>query len=189
MADLQGGAQQIDGGTPHDDADAGNPVKIGFQAAEYNADPPQISADSDRVNAIATPQGIQYVLGGHPNLISREYMTTAVQTVDPIIDSISAGSQIVIVGIEVTVSAATSVTPAVRIGFGASAVPTEPTSGNTVDEMVLSHPGIAAGSGVVKGYGGGIVAVGADAAELRIANDVPTGGQITVIVSYYISTL
>ena len=189
MADVQGGAQQIDGGTPHDDADAGNPVKIGFQAAEYNSDPPQISADSDRVNAISTPQGIQYVLGGHPNLVSREYMTTGVQTTDPIIDSISAGSQIIIVGIKVTVSAAGSTTPAVRLGFGTSAPPTEPTTGNTVDGVVLSHPGLAAGSGVVMGYAGGIVAEGGDGEELRIANDVPTGGQITVGVLYYISSL
>ncbi len=180
---------EVAGDVAHDDPDAGNPVKQGFKAVEFNVDPPTVNADDDRVDSIATPQGIQWVLGGHPNIISREYMTTAVQTVDPIIDSISAGSQIVITEIEVLTSAAGSTTPKVRIGFGTSAPPTEPTSGNTVDEVVLSHPGIAAGSGVVRGNGSGIVAIGADGAELRIANDVPTGGQITVLVNYYISTL
>ena len=180
---------QVVGNIASDTADAGPPVKIGHKAVEFNTDPPTVDTDDDRTDSIATPQGMQWVIGGHPNIISREYMTTAVQTVDPIIDSISPGSQIVITEIEVLTSAAGSTTPKVRIGFGTSAPPTEPTSGNTVDEVVLAHPGIAAGSGVVRGNGSGIVAIGADGAELRIANDVPTGGQITVLVNYYISTL
>jgi hypothetical protein len=186
--DSQGRIQVI-GSAAHDDPDAGDPVGIGFHAVEFNGDPPQVSADDDRVQAIATPQGIQWTLGGHPNIIRREYMTTASQTNDPIIDSIAAGSQIIITAISVMVSSATSVTPQVRIGFGATNPPTEPTTGNTVDDMLISHPGIAAGSGVVEGNGSAAIAVGGDGSELRIANDVPTGGQITVMVSYYISTL
>jgi hypothetical protein len=116
-------------------------------------------------------------------------MTTATQSNDPIIDAVAAGSQIIVTAISVMVSAATSVTPQVRIGFGAVNPPTEPTSGNTVDDMLISHPGIAAGSGVVEGNGSAAIAVGSDGNELRIANDVPTGGQITVMVSYYISPL
>jgi hypothetical protein len=183
------GRSQVVGSVAHDDPDAGDPVGIGFNAVEFNADPPTVSADSDRVRAIATPQGIQWALGGHPNIITREYMTTAAQTNDPIIDTVAGGSQIVVTEIEVLVSAATSVTPQVRIGFGATAVPTEPASGASVDGVALSHPGIAAGSGVVRGNGGAAIAIGADGAELRITNSVPTGGQITVLVSYYVSTL
>jgi hypothetical protein len=185
----QGSAVLMQGDVAHDDADSGNPLSTGLNAAEFNADPPQVDADGDRVRAIATPQGIQWTLGGHPNIIRREYMTTAAQTNDPVIDSIAAGSQIIITAISVMVSAATSVTPQVRIGFGTTNPPTEPTSGNTVDDMLISHPGIAAGSGVVEGNGSAAIAVGGDGNELRIANDVPTGGQITVMVSYYISTL
>ena len=179
----------VQGNVAHDAADSGNPVGIGLNAAEYNTDPPQISADGDRVRAIATPQGIQWALGGHPNITSREYMTTGAQTDDPIIDTIASGSQIIITEIEVLVSAAGSTTPQVRIGFGPTVVPAEPTTGNTADGIVISHPGIAAGSGVVRGNGSGVVAVGGDANELRITNAVPTGGKITVVVSYYISTL
>jgi hypothetical protein len=188
--DLQGQLRVLaTGNVAHDAADAGNPVGIGLNAAEFNADPPQVSTDGDRVRALATPQGIQWTLGGHPNIIRREYMTTAVQTVDAIIDTVAAGSQIVVTAVSVMVSAATSTTPAVRLGFGTTAPPTEPTTGNTVDDMLLSHPGIAAGSGVVEGNGSSAIAVGGDGNELRIACDVPTGGQITVMVSYYISSL
>ena len=178
-----------DGSSAHDASDAGNPLSTGFNATEYNSDPPQISADGDRVRGIATPQGIQWVLGGHPNIIRREYMTTAVQTGDVIIPTVAAGSQIVVTECEVMTSAAGSTTPKVRIGFGTTAPPTEPTTGNTVDGMVLSHPGLAAGSGVVAGTGGAAIAEGGDGLELVIANDVPTGGQITVLVSYYVSSL
>ncbi len=189
MADLQGGAQQVGGDTPHDDADSGNPVKIGHKAVEFNTDPPIVSADDDRVDSIATPQGIQYVLGGHPNLITREWMTTGAQTDDPIIDSIAAGSQIIITDINVGILASGSNTPQVRIGFGTASVPAEPTTGNSVVGMVLSHPALASTSGMVKGSGAGIVAMGGDGEELRITNDTPGTGQITVVVTYYISAL
>jgi hypothetical protein len=178
------------GNVADDAADSGNPVKIGFKAREFNSDPDTMTANNDRVDAIATAQGIQFVLGGHPNPITREYMTTAAQTNDEIIATVAAGSQIVITQIDATVDNSTSVDVQVRIGFGATGtVPTEPTSGNTVDGMVLSHPGIAGGSGISKGNGGGILAVGGDGLELGITNSVPTGGKLTVVVTYYIATL
>jgi hypothetical protein len=55
--------------------------------------------------------------------------------------------------------------------------------------MLLSHPGLAAGSGVIKGNGGGILAVGGEGEEIYIANDAPTGGKLTVTVTYFVSTL
>lgn len=177
------------GNVAHDDPDAGNPLSTGFNAAEFNTDPPQVSADDDRVRGIATPQGIQWVLGGHPNLVTREYMTTASQTDDLIIDAVATGSQIIVTAISVMVSAATTVNPQVRIGFGLTNVPTEPTSGNFVANMLVSHPGIAPGSGVVEGSGAGVLAIGMDGMELRITCDEPTTGQISVIVTYYISSL
>ncbi len=189
FAAQQVGAMDVEGDVAHDDPDTGNPVGMGFNAAEFAADPPQIGTDGDRVRGIATPQGIQWTLGGHPNIITREYMTTAVQTNDPIIDSVAAGSHIIITEIEVLNSVDTTATPQVRIGFGTANPPTEPTTGNTVDGMVVSHPSLAPGSGIVRGTGGAAIAIGGDGEELRIANDVPTGGKITVLVNYYITTL
>lgn len=179
----------VDGDTAHDAAEAGNPVSTGYNAAEFAADPPQVSADNDRVRGIATPQGIQWVLGGHPNIVSREYMTTTAQTDDPIIDAVPAGSHIVVTAIEALVVASGTTAPQVRIGFGAASVPAEPASGASVDGIVLSHPAIASNSGLVRGNGSAAIAIGADGAELRITNDVPTGGQITVLTTYYITTL
>ena len=49
----------------------------------------------------------------------------------------------------------------------------------------MSHPGIAAGSGVVEGNGSGILGVGADGEDLRITSEVPTTGSLRVVVSYY----
>lgn len=188
-ADL-GANNDIQGDVAHDAADTGNPLSTGYNAVEFAADPPVVSADNDRVRGIATPQGIQWTLGGHPNIVTREYMTTAAQTNDEIIASVAAGSHIVVTEIEAMVDNACSVDVKVRIGFGATGtVPTEPASGATVDGMVLSHPGIAPGSGVVRGSGAGVIAVGGDGLELGISNEVPTGGRLTVIVSYYVTTL
>lgn len=183
------GDRNVVGNVANDAVDSGNPVKQGFKAAQFAADPDTVSADKDRVDSISTPQGIQWVLGGHPNIITREYMTTAVQTNDDMIGAVAAGSHIVLTEIEVLVSDATSVTPQVRIGFGATVVPAEPASGASVAGVVLSHGGIASGSGVVRGSGAGAIAVGGDGEELRITNAVPTSGKITVIFSYYIATL
>ncbi len=179
----------VNGTIAHDAPENGFPIPLGLNATEFAADPPQISTDNDRVRAIGTAQGIQWTLGGHPNIIRREYMTTDAETNNVIIATVPPGSHIVITAISVVASASGSTTPQVRIGFGGASVPTEPLTGTSVIGMVLSHPGIAAGSGVVEGNGSGVIAVGGDGEELRITNDVPTGGQITVVVSYFVSTL
>ena len=73
----------------------------------------------------------------------------------------------------------------VRIGFGTSTLPAEATSGDPgVSKIILSHPGIAAGSGIVKGTGAGIIGIGANDEELRITNEDP-GGKITVVITSY----
>lgn len=185
--DLQGRLRGIvEGNVAHDVADTNNPVGIGFNAAEFNADPPIVSTDFDRVRALATPQGMLWVMEGHPNLIHREYVATTGQTNDPIIDSVAAGSQIIIHSISALLDNDTTVASVkVRIGFGTATVPAEPADGASVDGMVISGPGFAAGSGVVKKE----TFVGDDGAELRITNEAPTGGRLTVMVSYFISTL
>jgi len=176
------------GNVAHDAADSGSPVKIGHQAAIFSAAPPTVSADSDRVNSIATVEGIQFTLGGHPDIITREWMTTGAQTNDPIIDAVTAPDKIVITAIEVLNDVGSTGDPQVRIGFGAASVPAEPTTGNSVVGVVLSHPGIAAGSGVIRGSGSGVLAVGAAGEELRITCASPTG-QLTVIVTYWLTQL
>lgn len=72
---------------------------------------------------------------------------------------------------------------AVKVGFGPTTIPAETTTGS--NGILLNHPGIAAGSGVVLGNGGGILGIGADGEELRLTCEDPIGGALTVTVSYF----
>lgn len=131
---------------------------------------------------------IPFMLGGHPNLQSAEYITTAAQTSggDNVLPLISAGTRYVITGVTVTASAANTVNTSVRLGFGTTGAPTQGASGaDAITKVILSHPGIAPGSGIVKGHAGGIVGVGGDGEELYIVCSVPTGGSLVVQVDYY----
>lgn len=186
MTNLQKGTGEVTGNVAHDAVDAGNPVGIGVNVAAFKADPPEVSNDGDRTRLIGTPEGIGYFLGGHPNIITREFVTTSSSSF-AIIDAVGAAEHVVITEIGAFLDGDVSVAVDVRIGFGTSAVPTVPTNGNSVVGMALSHPGISAGSGKVRGNGSGIVAVGAADEELRITNATPTGGSLRVVVTYYIS--
>ena len=83
-------------------------------------------------------------------------------------------------------SNANTVNTSVRIGFGPSTLPASGSSGaDAVSKIILSHPNLAAGSGVVKGNGGGIVGIGGDGEELRITCSAPTSGSLYVQVDYF----
>lgn len=176
-------AQQVEGQEAHDDVDSGAPVKAGGKALAHGANPTAVAA-ADRTDWYFNRAGVPWVIGGHPNVVCREYMATSAQTNDAII-TIGASLKIVVTKISAMVDNATTVDVGVRVGFGATTVPTEPADGATVDGLVLSHPGIAPGSGVVEGNGGGILGVGADGEDLRITSEVPTSGKLRVLVSYY----
>lgn len=90
----------------------------------------------------------------------------------------SSSQQIVVKKVSVLADNANSVDVAARVGFGASTTPTG-------DGTILSHPGIASGSGVIE-YLGEAGVIGALNDDLRITNEVPTGGSIDVIVVYKI---
>jgi hypothetical protein len=178
-------ALNIQGDLANDAPDSGNPVKIGGKAVAHGSNPAEVAA-ADRVNFLANRQGLPFALGGHPNLQSAEYITTAAQTNDNILPAITAGTIYVIVGITITCSKDNTVNTSVRIGFGATTVPAQGASGaDAVAKVIASHPGIAPGSGFVKGNGGGIVGIGGDGEELRITNSVPTTGSLVVQVDYF----
>lgn len=135
---------------------------------------------------LANRHRVPFFIGGHPNVISREYMTTGSQTNDAVI-LVSSGAKIVVTQIQVIVSNATTVNVQCRVGFGTASVPSEPASGTDegVAGVVFSHPGIAPGSGATRGDGSGMLGVGADAEDLRITCDAPTSGKLTLLVSYF----
>lgn len=164
------------GNVAHDGIDSGNPLKIGFKAVAHGANPTAVAA-ADRTDAYANRHGVQFVIGGHPNVVTIRANYTAAQT-DTAIVTISTGLKIVVTRCSVTCDNANTVDVAARIGFGTANTPT--TTG-----VILSHPGIAPGSGVIEGSGGGMLGVGADNEDLRITSEVPTSGSIDVVVSYY----
>jgi hypothetical protein len=172
------------GVTAHDGVGTSiNPILGGALAVAHGSNPAAVAA-SDLTRILANRHGIPFVIGGHPNVVPREYMATSAQTDDAII-TVSSGTKIVVTAIEATTDADTSVDVGVRIGFGAANVPAEPTDGNTVDGVVFSHSGIAAGSGVSRGSGDGIIGIGGDGEDLRITSEAPTGGKLRVLVSYF----
>jgi hypothetical protein len=153
----------------------------GVQAVAHGSTPDTADA-LDAVIPLANRHRVPFLLGGHPNLQSSEYFTSGAQTNDPVLPVISAGTIYVITGITVTCSNANATSPSVRIGFGAAAVPTQGTTGaDGVAKVLLSHPGIAPGSGMVKGHAGGIVGIGGDGEDLYITCTTPTTSLIVQV--------
>ena len=175
------GATIVDGGYAHDAVDAGGPVKIGGRALAHGTNPTAVAA-ADRTDWLFNRAGIPWVIGGHPNIITKEYAVTdadGAQT-DAAIVTVGAGSKIVVTKISAMADGANTGDVACRIGFGTANVPSADGNG-----LVLSHPGIKSGSGVVEGTGAGILGIGADNEDLRVTCEDPAGGAINILVSYY----
>lgn len=166
------------GALAHDVANtlANQPQVEGFEAIAHGTNPTAVAA-GDVTKAYANRAGVPFVIGGHPNIITLRANAAIAQT-DVALVTVGAGAKIVVTAIAALVANSTTVDTSVRIGFGAATTPT--TTG-----VVLTHPGIAPGSGYNRGDGSGILGVGADGEDLRITNSVPTTGSIDALVSYY----
>jgi hypothetical protein len=173
------------GDVAHDAADSGNPLKVGGVAVSGSASPTSVAA-GDRTRFIANQHGIPYVVGGHPNLITREYdFGTSAQTdVNLAAAAVAADERVYITRLEVMCDTANTVNVAARVGFGASNVPTASSTG--VSGMIASHPGIMPGSGIICGGAGGVIAVGGAGEEPRITTSAATSGNTHVIISYFL---
>jgi len=160
----------------------------GNQALAHGANP-DVADALDAVVGVSNRHRIPFMIGGHPNIVSAEYFTSGAATDDNILPAISPGTIYVITSISVTCSAANATSPSVRIGFGLTTVPAQgATNADAVGKVILSHPGIPAGSGMVKGNGAGIVGIGGDGEELRITCSTPTTSMIVQVDYYTISS-
>lgn len=168
-------------GVAHDAVDSGNPFKIGYKAIAHGTNPTAVAAN-DRTDAYANRHGVPFVIGGHPNIQSLEFEFTAAMTNAALI-TVSAGTKIVVTGVMVFVSKATTVNVGVRIGFAAATLPAVSTSGTA--GIILSADGIGPGGGANRGGVGGMLGVGADGEDLRVTSSVPTTGNLRVTVTYY----
>jgi hypothetical protein len=160
----------------HDATDAGSTLAVGYRAIAHGTNPTAVAA-ADRTVGYANRAGVPFTIGGHPNIVTIEAAYTAAQT-DTAIVTVSAGTKIVVTAAGFTCDAANTVDVGFRVGFGTANTPT--TTG-----VVLTHPGVAAGSGYSRGDGNGMLGVGADDADLRITSEVPTTGSCRVLVTYY----
>lgn len=147
---------------------------------------PDAADDADAVALLTNRHRILFVLGGHPNVKSATYNRTDAGTDDNLMAAISAGTKYAVTRISVTLDEACTVGVAVRIGFGTASVPALGASAaDAVDDILLYHPGMVPGSIMTVGDGSGILGVGGDGAELRLSNEVPTGGTLGVTVTYF----
>ena len=173
------------GAIAHGTADSGNPVKVGAKAIAHGTNPTAVAA-ADRTNLYANRAGVPFVIGGHPNVQTWTYITTAAGTNDNVMAVISTGTKYVVTSVTIALDEACTVGVGVRLGFGTSVVPALGASqADAVAGILVYHPGLVPGSGITFGDGSGILGIGADEAELRITNEVPTGGTLAVTVRGY----
>lgn len=179
------GVVDTEGNLAHDEVDSGNPQKIGAKAIAHGTNPTAVAA-SDRTDLYANRHGILFTIGGHPNVITRcVHITDAAgaQTDASIVGTIASGTKVAVTAIAVTVDSACTGSVHCKVGFGATTIPADSTTG--ANGVLVDHPGIAPGSGLVVGNGGGILGIGADGEELRLTCADPAGGNIAITFSYY----
>lgn len=171
----------VSGDVAHDTADAGEPVKIGHKAIDLGANPTEVTAN-DRTNWYAMRNGVPFVIGGAPFVKSQNLQVTdadGAQT-DTAIVSAAANVAIIVTALEVTADNANTGDVSVRIGFGTANTP-----GVDADKVIMFHPGIAPGSGLVKGSGAGIIGAGLSNEDLRVTCEDPAGGSISIVITYF----
>src|SRR3990167_2491169 len=176
---------QVVGSVAHSAADSGNPIKVGMKAVAYGANPTAVDA-AERTDWYANRHGVPFVIGGHTNIITRSVLITdanGAQTDASLVGTIAAGTKVGVTQITALVDNACTGDVAIRVGFGTANVPTQSSTG--VDGMLFDHPGIAPGSGAVRGDGSAVIGIGADGAELRMTSEDPAGGNLTVTFSYF----
>lgn len=173
------------GNVAHDAADSGAPVKVGHKAIAHGANPTAVAAD-DRTDWYANRHGVPFVLGGHPNIITRSVRIAdadGAQTDASMVGTINTGTKVAVTALAVACDAGNTNALACKVGFGGTSIPADSTTG--ANGVLLDHEGIAPGSGMVIGNGAGLLGIGADGEELRLTCEDPVGGFITVTFSYF----
>lgn len=183
MDDWDNGASDgasVSGDVAHDGVDAGEPVKVGGKATDVGA--ALTVANNDRTNAAFLRNGAQLVLGGAHDIISKSLQITdadGAQT-DTALITVSAGTAIVVTKVSVVADKANTVDVSARIGFGTANTPAADAAG-----VILFHPGIPAGGGLVEGSGAGIIGIGASNEDLRLTCEDPVTGSINITITYF----
>jgi hypothetical protein len=151
----------------------------GRLAVAIGADPDAADAN-DAAAPITNRHRVQFVIGGHPNILTLKHTTITTAVTDAAIITISTGSKICVTRLTATLDNASTVFPTVIIGFGTANTPT--TTG-----VLVSHGGVPAGGGFTVGDGSGVIGQGADNEDLRVTTTGnATGNGLQITVSYFL---
>jgi hypothetical protein len=173
---MSAGFQLID--LPTDGTGAQRPV-----AVAHGSNPSAVAAAA-KVVPVANRAGIPFMIGGHPNVITRSATiddADGAQT-DASLLTVAGGSKIVITALSAICASSNSGAVAVRIGFAAATLAAASEGGAA---GILLEGKFAASGGNQKGNGAGILGIGGDGEDLRITCDDPAGGSLFVTFSYY----
>lgn len=162
----------------HGVADTQRPVKVGHKAIAFGANPAEVDA-SDVSDWYTSRQGIPWILGGHPNIITLVEEFTIAET-NALLFTVAAGNKIIVTRLDVNLDAETSEKVSWRVGFSTSAAP--PATGVGA---LAKHGGMVPGEPYHCGNGGGILGIGAADEDLRLVCDRPTNGKLTVGLSLF----
>jgi hypothetical protein len=152
-------------------------------AIAHGTNPTAVAAAA-KVIPLANRAGIPFMIGGHPNVITKSATiddADGAQT-DASLLTIAGGSKIVVTALSAICASSNSGAVAVRIGFGAATLGAASEAGTA---GILLEGKYAASGGNQKGNGAGILGIGGDGEDLRITCDDPAGGSLFVTFSYY----
>lgn len=153
-------------------------------ALAHGANPTAVTA-GQAVRPSANRAGVQFVIGGHPNVFTREAQiedADGAQTNAAIV-TVAAGLKIVVTLVVANCDGSTTNPTNIVVGFGTATIPARAHTG--VSGILAAFDGVPAGGGKVKGDGSGIIGIGADDEDVRITTEDPVGGACSVEVSGY----
>ena len=171
-AALVNGAFVIGGDVASGTNDAGNPIKQGFLSISHGSTPTSV-ATAQRVNALATRSGVQFMAAGHPNTISHSVNYTGAQT-NTVVIANSAGTKLVVTSILVQASAANSGNIAIGVGLAQTVTPPSATAGRLGGSVAIAPGG---------GFGRKTYQAGADGDQLLTTS--VGSGDYAVTVEYH----
>jgi hypothetical protein len=172
------------GNVAHDGVDAGNPIKIGGKAISLGSNPTEVGAN-DRTDFYANRAGVPFVLGGHPNTITRTCRAADADGAQTNVAcvAVSAGTKIVVTAVMANCDGSNSGPINIKVGFGTATLPADATTG--ASGILATFDGVPAGLGFSRGNGGGILGIGGDDEDVRYTMEDPVGGACSVSVSYF----
>lgn len=156
-----------------------------LQAVAHGSSPAAVAV-GDTASWHANRHGIPFVVGGHPDVVTRmgvQEDDDGIQTSTSILN-VTSLFKAVITRMSVFASPTNTANVSFLIGFGLFSEPIIPPPTGR-DGFILAHPDLAPGSGVITGDGSGIIGMGGNDHNLFYSSSDTTGGEIYIVFSYY----